>query len=293
MPVVTRAAAVRSQFTGDDKNLKDPTTSIASSTNKTIKRDRGRPKKKTQEGTSHLNTDSSKSETTSMSHPQSTISTCEASLEATAHLDEEPVTLLTSPAPTVATGNTSLLNNNEISLSEDEVDTFMNELVVEREITTGISNRKCDMVFMNGYSYLHMNIVKETIGWLCAKCSENCKAVIHSSRITEYSLHKLRRKAVPPMLHDQKFIMPSVYLETYSKEPFIIYDKRKSQHGGRLIIFSSPEQPRSNNPILGSGQIRSDAASDLLTWELNVLSHSDILFADGTFRVSPLLFEQL
>ncbi|CAF1635721.1 unnamed protein product, partial [Adineta ricciae] len=234
-----------------------------------------------------------------------------------------------------ATGDTSLLNNNEIILSEDEVDTFMNEPVVEGEITTGISNRKCDMVFMNGYSYLHMNTAKETIGWRCAKRSENCKAVIHTSRITgrfskwngqfhchtrdlnemrkreilsaikkrvleefipvkiiveqeytkgnlttdekrhmplpsqiESGIHKLRRKAVPPIPHDQKFIMPSVYLETYSKEPFLIYDKRKNQYGGRLMIFSSPEQ-------------------------LNVLSHSDILFADGTFRVSPLLFEQL
>ncbi|CAF1073835.1 unnamed protein product [Adineta ricciae] len=69
MPVVTRAAAVRSQFTGDDEGSNDPATSIASSTNKTTRRGRGRPKK-TQEGTLHLNTDSTKSETTLMSHPQ-------------------------------------------------------------------------------------------------------------------------------------------------------------------------------------------------------------------------------
>ncbi|CAF1520917.1 unnamed protein product [Adineta ricciae] len=38
MPVVTRAAAVRSQFTDDDEGLNDPATSIASSTNRTTKR---------------------------------------------------------------------------------------------------------------------------------------------------------------------------------------------------------------------------------------------------------------
>ena len=47
-----------------------------------------------------------------------------------------------------------------------------------------------------------------------------------------------------------------------------MYDKRKSDYGGRLLIFSSDEQ-------------------------LRVLLQSDVLFADGTFRVAPKLFEQL
>ncbi|CAF5101578.1 unnamed protein product, partial [Rotaria magnacalcarata] len=84
----------------------------------------------------------------------------------------------------------------------------------------------------------------------------------------ESGLHKTRRRALPPVPRDQKFVVPPVYLETYSKEPFLIYDKRKSQYGGRVMMFASPEQ-------------------------LDVLFHSDILFADGTFRVSPILFEQL
>lgn len=62
--------------------------------------------------------------------------------------------------------------------------------------------------------------------------------------------------------------MPTVYQETYSKDRFLIYDKRKTASGGRLMIFASDEQ-------------------------LNVLFHSNVLFADGTFKVSPKLFEQL
>ncbi|CAF4645566.1 unnamed protein product [Rotaria sp. Silwood2] len=88
------------------------------------------------------------------------------------------------------------------------------------------------------------------------------------SSIRKSGLHKTRRRALPPVPHDQKFVVPPVYLETYSKERFLIYDKRKSQYGGRLMMFASPEQ-------------------------LDVLFHSDILFVDGTFRVSPILFEQL
>ena len=55
--------------------------------------------------------------------------------------------------------------------------------------------------------------------------------------------------------------------QTYSKDQFLLYDKRKSDYGGRLLIFSSDEQ-------------------------LRVLLQSDVLFADGTFRVAPKLFEQ-
>ena len=55
---------------------------------------------------------------------------------------------------------------------------------------------------------------------------------------------------------------------TYANEKFLLHDKRKSAYGGRLIIFSSEEQ-------------------------LKVLLQSDVLFADGTFKVAPKLFEQL
>ncbi len=84
----------------------------------------------------------------------------------------------------------------------------------------------------------------------------------------ESGLHKLRRRSLPPLPQDQKFVVPLVYQETYSHQKFLIYDKRKSSYGGRLMIFSPEEQ-------------------------LNVLYQSDTLFADGTFKVSPKLFEQL
>lgn len=67
---------------------------------------------------------------------------------------------------------------------------------------------------------------------------------------------------------DQKFVIPEAYQETYANERFLLYDKRKSAYGGRLLIYASDEQ-------------------------LKVLFHSDILFADGTFKVAPKLFEQL
>ncbi|CAF4161369.1 unnamed protein product [Rotaria magnacalcarata] len=84
----------------------------------------------------------------------------------------------------------------------------------------------------------------------------------------ESGLHKLRRKSLPPIPQNQKFLLPPVYQETYSHQKFLIYDKRKTIYGGRLMIFASDEQ-------------------------LNVLYGSDVLFADGTFKVSPKLFEQL
>lgn len=44
--------------------------------------------------------------------------------------------------------------------------------------------------------------------------------------------------------------------------------REKSSYGGRLMVFASDEQ-------------------------LKVLLQSDVLFADGTFKVTPKLFEQL
>jgi hypothetical protein len=84
----------------------------------------------------------------------------------------------------------------------------------------------------------------------------------------ESGLHKLRRKSLPPLPQNQKFIVPDIYQEIYSHKKFLIYDKRKTVYGGRLMIFASEEQ-------------------------LKVLNQSDVLFADGTFKVSPKLFEQL
>ncbi|CAF4189714.1 unnamed protein product [Rotaria magnacalcarata] len=90
--------------------------------------------------------------------------------------------------------------------------------------------------------------------------TEEKRAMTLPSQI-ESGLHKLRRKALPPLPRDQKFTMPLVYQETYSKENFLIYDKRKNAYGGRLIMFASNEQ-------------------------LDVLFNSDTLFADGTFKLA-------
>ena len=84
----------------------------------------------------------------------------------------------------------------------------------------------------------------------------------------ESGLQKLRRKALPPIPNDQKFIIPDDYKQTYDNEQFLLYDKRKSAYGGRLLIYSSEEQ-------------------------LKVLLQSDVLFADDTFKVAPKIFEQL
>ncbi|CAF1061346.1 unnamed protein product [Adineta steineri] len=84
----------------------------------------------------------------------------------------------------------------------------------------------------------------------------------------ESGLQKLRRKALPVIPNDQKFVILDAYKETYAHEPFLVYDKRKTVYGGRLLIFASDEQ-------------------------LKVLFKSEVLFADGTFKVAPKLFEQL
>ena len=73
---------------------------------------------------------------------------------------------------------------------------------------------------------------------------------------------------MPPIPLGQKFVIPDEYKMTYANERFLLYDKRKSVYGGRLIIFSSEEQ-------------------------LKVLLKADVLFADGTFKIAPKLFEQL
>ncbi|CAF2107924.1 unnamed protein product [Rotaria magnacalcarata] len=226
-------------------------------------------------------------------------------------------------------------NNDENFISLGDSNALVNVPIIKGDITTGTSARGGKMVFMNGFGYLYMSTAKQSIGWRCAGRDMNCKAVIHTSRVTgefdhwngtfhchesdsyetrkrnilvkiknraldeyipikiiveeeyrkanlsveekramplpahiESGLHKLRRKTVPPLPQDQKFVVPPAYQHTYSNGNFLIYDKRKNAYGGRLMIFASDEQ-------------------------LNVLYNSDILFADGTFKVSPKLFEQL
>ena len=86
--------------------------------------------------------------------------------------------------------------------------------------------------------------------------------------LLESSLRKLRCKDYPPLPNDQKFVIPTVYQRTYANRKFLIYDKRRTAYSGRLLIFLSDEQKQ-------------------------VLFHSDVLFADGIFKVLPKLFQQL
>ena len=81
--------------------------------------------------------------------------------------------------------------------------------------------------------------------------------------LLESDLYKLRRKSLPPLPQNQKFLVPPIYQETYSRQKFLIYDKRKTIYGGCLMIFASDEQ-------------------------LNVLYGSDVLFADGTFKTKVI-----
>ena len=74
--------------------------------------------------------------------------------------------------------------------------------------------------------------------------------------------------ALPLIPSDPKFIIPDDSRRTYDNEQFLLYDKRKTAYGGRLLIFVSEEQ-------------------------LRVLLQSGALFADGTFKVAPRVFEQL
>ncbi|CAF3412254.1 unnamed protein product [Rotaria socialis] len=124
---------------------------------------------------------------------------------------------------------TSSSNENQNDSSFGDVNAMLNVPIGDGYITTGTSERGGRMIFLNGYTS---------------------------------GLQKLRRNALPPLPSDQRFVIPPAYQTTYGSELFLIYDKRKSAHGGRLLIFGSEEQ-------------------------LNVL------FADGTFKVCPKLFEQL
>ncbi|CAF3439482.1 unnamed protein product, partial [Rotaria sp. Silwood2] len=130
----------------------------------------------------------------------------------------------------------------------------------KRNILAKIKSRVLD-------EYIPIKIIIEE-EYRKANLSEEEKRAMPLPIHIESGLHKLRRKTVPPLPQDQKFIVPSTYQHTYSNGNFLIYDKRKNAYGGRLMIFASDEQ-------------------------LNVLYRSDILFADGTFKVAPKLFEQL
>ncbi|CAF1416309.1 unnamed protein product [Adineta ricciae] len=202
-------------------------------------------------------------------------------------------------------------NHSVISLqsSENDENDSMHVSVTEGEIITDESTRGGKMVFMNGFAYLYTGMSKDATGWRCARRNENCKVVIHISKLTgklkawngvyhchqsdkrenqkreilneikhrvldkyksikmiieeeyrkanlseeekrtmplpsqiESGLQKLSRKALPPLPQTQKFDLPLVYQETYSHQKFLIYDKRKTIYGGRLMIFASEEQ---------------------------------------------------
>ncbi|CAF1417777.1 unnamed protein product [Rotaria sp. Silwood1] len=123
----------------------------------------------------------------------------------------------------------------------------------KRDILNKIKHRVLD-------EYISIKIIIEE-EYRKANLSVEEKRMMPLPAQIESGLHKLRRKSLPPMPQNQKFLVPSVYQETYSHQKFLIYDKRKTIYGGRLMIFASDEQ-------------------------LNVLYGSDVLFADGTFKMN-------
>ncbi|CAF3352601.1 unnamed protein product [Rotaria socialis] len=75
-------------------------------------------------------------------------------------------------------------NNDENFISLGDSNALVNVPIIKGDITTGTSTRGGKMVFMNGFGYLYMSTAKQSIGWRCARRDMNCKAVIHTSRVT-------------------------------------------------------------------------------------------------------------
>ncbi|CAF4438493.1 unnamed protein product, partial [Rotaria sp. Silwood2] len=328
MPVTTRAAALRSQANADLIHSQDQVTPTSRSTGKTTRKCSSKQKRKQaqvqqiipcaesqicpplQPQSTTLDAVLTPEDIHEQPHEDVILKKGDATVEPTS---STPITGSVSPttsSPTKNDNNDSIIslessNNDENEIFTGDSNHLMNVPVIKGEVTTGTSTRGAKMVFMNGFAYLYMSMAKETTGWRCARRNENCKArdilnKIKHRVLDEYisikiiieeeyrkanlsgeekrmmplpaqiesGLHKLRRKSLPPIPQNQKFLVPPVYEETYSHQKFLIYDKRKTIYGGRLMIFASDEQ-------------------------LNVLYGSDVLFADGTFKVSPKLFEQL
>ena len=89
-------------------------------------------------------------------------------------------------------------NHSIISLDSSERDAheifigdsnhFTNVPVIKGEMTATTSTRSGKIVFMNGFTYLYMNMAEETTTWWCARRNENCKVVIHiSQQIVQFS----------------------------------------------------------------------------------------------------------
>ncbi|CAF2135405.1 unnamed protein product [Rotaria magnacalcarata] len=75
-------------------------------------------------------------------------------------------------------------NNDENFISLGDSNALVNVPIIKGDITTGTSTRGGKMVFMNGFGYLYMSTAKQSIGWRCARRDMNCKAIIHTSRVT-------------------------------------------------------------------------------------------------------------
>ncbi|CAF1325281.1 unnamed protein product [Rotaria sordida] len=122
---------------------------------------------------------------------------------------------------------------------------IINKPVIKGDTAVGTSSRGGRMIFMNQYGVVDEFISIKTIveeEYRKANLSAEEKRIMPLPVQIESGLNKLRRKALPPLPNDQKFIIPDVYKQTYTNERFLIYDKRKTAYGGRLLIFASEEQ---------------------------------------------------
>ncbi|CAF1634571.1 unnamed protein product, partial [Didymodactylos carnosus] len=80
--------------------------------------------------------------------------------------------------------------------------------------------------------------------------------------------YKQRQRLYPSAPKEPTFKIPEEFTKSYGDEPFILYDGFKKKYLGRLLIFSTATL-------------------------LNVLFTSELINSDGTFKIRPILFDQV
>ena len=110
-------------------------------------------------------------------------------------------------------------------------------------------------------SQFNHNITKIT--WLICTLNSN----INYLRRLRSTLFKIRSNSFPENPREVDFAIPPQYRLTDDDKDFLILDET-SEETGRILIFSSAEQ-------------------------LKIMSKSEVLHMDGTFKTCPQMFSQL
>ncbi|CAF1103951.1 unnamed protein product, partial [Rotaria sp. Silwood1] len=240
MPVTTRAAALRSHTNADLIHSQDQATPTSTSTGKTTHKCSSKQKRKQAQVQQIISC--AESQICPPLQSQSTTLDAVLTLEGIHEQPHEDVILKKDDAtgePTSSTPITGSVSPTTSSPTKNDD----NDSIISLES----SNKDENEIFAGDSKHLmNVPVIKGE--------------VTTGTSTRESGLHKLRRKSLSPIPQNQKFLLPPAYQETYSHQKFLIYDKRKTIYGGRLMIFASDEQ-------------------------LNVLYGSDVLFADGTFKL--------